>query len=102
MGTENGQIQAGPRWIKQMNGAHANKSGMNEKGIGIGLIGNFSEENISQAQFDSLVFLVQTLEKYYGIPDSHVLRHGEVEGAHTECPGTHFPWAKFKNALRYD
>ena len=95
-----GQIEVGPRWIKQANGAHANAAGMNEKGIGIALIGNFSEtHHVPEQQLNSLVFLVNALRKHYGIPLEHVIRHGEVPGKNTECPGIYFPWAEFKRRL---
>ena len=98
-GKEDGQIQVGPRWIKQMDGAHANAAGMNEKGIGIVLVGNFSEKKLSQKELDSLVFLVKTLQNFYRIPSRNVIRHSEVPGKHTECPGTQFPWAEFKRQI---
>ena len=98
-GTEDGQIEVGPRWIKQMVGAHANANGMNEHGIGISLVGNFSETYVSEKELQSLVFLVKTLQNYYKIPDSNVIRHRDVPSKHTECPGNHFPWARFKALL---
>lgn len=94
-----GQIEVGPRWIKQQDGAHANANNMNEEGIGIALVGNFSESHVSRAQFDSLVHLVRTLQQYYRIPNSRVIGHREVPGKNTECPGTRFPWREFKQQL---
>lgn len=99
-GMEDGQIQVGPRWVKQMDGAHANADGMNQKGIGIALVGNFSERNVSVKELDSLVFLVKTLQKYYHIPSSRVIGHRNVKGKKTECPGTRFPWSDFKARIR--
>lgn len=98
-GKTDGQIEVGPRWIKQMDGAHANADGMNEKGIGIALVGNYSETNVSEPELASSVFLVKTLQKYYRIPDDRVIRHSDVRGKHTECPGTRFPWQKLKHRL---
>lgn len=98
-GKVDGQIEVGPRWIKQMVGAHANADGMNEKGIGISLVGNFSETYVTEAEMDSLVFLVKTLKEYYRIPLSNIIRHKDVRGKHTECPGNHFPWAEFKRRI---
>ncbi len=99
LGMQSGQIQVGPRWMKQQDGAHANAADMNIKGIGIALIGNFSEGYVDQPQLESLIFLVKTLQRYYDIPSSHVIRHNDVPGKNTECPGTHFPWSDFKNSL---
>lgn len=100
LGKENGQIEVGPRWIKQEDGAHANAAGMNENGIGICLIGNFSEQHVSERQLNSLVFLVHALMTHYRIPLSHVIRHQDVPGKNTECPGKYFPWDEFKRRLK--
>ena len=99
-GKESGQLEVAPRWIKQMDGAHCRASGMNLKGIGICLVGNFSQENVSGKQMSSLVFLVNTLRKYYNIPESNIMGHGQVSGAATECPGLIFPWEEFWSKLR--
>ncbi len=98
-GKADGQIQVGPRWIKQQDGAHANAAGMNEKGIGIVIVGNFSESRVSQKELDSLVFLTRTLQKYYKIPSGNVIRHNDVPGKNTECPGKNFPWSEFKRRI---
>ncbi len=99
-GKVDGQIQVGPRWIKQMDGAHANADGMNQKGIGIALVGNFSEKRVSEAELESLVFLVKTLKNYYHIPDKNIIGHRDVPGKITECPGKNFPWDEFKRRIR--
>ncbi|MFH1552012.1 MAG: N-acetylmuramoyl-L-alanine amidase, partial [Candidatus Omnitrophota bacterium] len=86
-GKDDGQIETSPRWIKQQDGAHCKADGMNEKGIGICLVGNFSRENVSYKQMNSLVYLVGKLKKYYKIPDRNIIGHSQVTGAQTECPG---------------
>src|SRR4030042_3667409 len=58
---QDGQIEVSPRWTKQQNGAHCQAGGMNYKGIGICLVGNFNEAKVSQKQLDSLVYLVNIL-----------------------------------------
>lgn len=95
-----GQIEASPRWIKQLNGAHCNASQMNYKGIGICLVGNFSQDRVGEKQMESLVYLVNTLRKYYNIPTSRIIGHGQVPGARTECPGKYFPWHEFYSKLK--
>lgn len=99
-GKIDGQIEPSVRWTKQQDGAHCQAAGMNHKGIGICLVGNFSKERVSRNQMDSLVYLVSTLKKYYRIPDSRILGHRQVPGARTECPGNYFPWSEFKSRLR--
>ncbi|MFH1799059.1 MAG: N-acetylmuramoyl-L-alanine amidase [Candidatus Omnitrophota bacterium] len=98
-GKDDGQIETSPRWIKQMDGAHCLASGMNERGIGICLVGNFSKDKVSDAQMASLVQLVNELCKFYNIPRKRIFGHGKVPGASTECPGTQFPWKDFWTRL---
>lgn len=95
-----GQIEISPRWIKQQDGAHCKASRMNYKGIGICLVGNFSEEGVSKQQMDSLIYLVDSLKKYYKIPTRNIMGHGRVPRARTECPGKYFPWKEFWLRLR--
>jgi N-acetyl-anhydromuramyl-L-alanine amidase AmpD len=49
---------------------------------------------------DSLVLLVNTLRQYYHVPLNHVIRHKDVPGKRTACPGDSFPWDEFKRRLR--
>ena len=98
--TKAGHIEISPRWLHQEYGAHCKADEMNYRGIGICLVGNFNNEKISSEQMDSLVYLINILKKYYNIPDSHILGHGQVNGAKTDCPGTGFPWAEFRSRLR--
>lgn len=95
-----GQIEASPRWIKQLDGAHCKAGGMNSKGIGICVVGDFTRDQPSKKQMDSLVLLVRTLQNNYHIPSSHVIRHKDAPGARTECPGNSFPWMEFKRRLK--
>ena len=99
-GKSDGQIETSPRWIKQMNGAHCKANKMNERGIGICLVGNFSKDRVSKKQMDSLAYLVRTLKDYYKIPSNRIMGHGQVPGAATECPGKKFPWNQFRSRIR--
>lgn len=94
-GKFDGQIEVSPRWLKRQNGAHCRAGGMNSKAIGICLVGNFNSGKITQKQMESLVYLANRLSKYYHIPKSNILGHGQVQGARTDCPGKKFPWKKF-------
>ncbi len=96
---QDGQIETGPRWTKQMDGAHCKAGSMNSRGIGICLVGNFNIENVSQKQLDSLVYLVNTLSRNYGIPAVNIMGHGMVTGAKTDCPGKKFPWREFNSRI---
>ena len=96
---QDGQIEVSPRWIKQKDGSHCRAGNMNEKAIGICLVGNFSKENVPAKQLDALVYLVKILRKYYKVPLKRILGHDQVSGAATECPGRKFPWYEFKDRL---
>ena len=98
-GKSDGAIEVTPRWTKQENGAHCHASDMNYKGIGICLVGNFSEERVSEKQLTSLVYMVNVLRKYYRIPMNHIMGYGQVPCAKTECPGKYFPWQELRRRL---
>jgi N-acetylmuramoyl-L-alanine amidase len=99
LGKGDGQIEEAPRWIKQQTGAHCKAGGMNEKGIGIALVGNFNEDVPTPKQIDSLVYLLRRLGQYYKIDSRHILGHRDVDGASTDCPGKRFPWATVRRCL---
>ncbi|MDD5115956.1 MAG: N-acetylmuramoyl-L-alanine amidase [Candidatus Omnitrophica bacterium] len=98
-GKNDGQIEVSPRWLKQENGAHCKAGGMNTRAIGICLVGDFSRDAPTSRQMDALVYLINRLRKYYRIPVSRIMGHGQVPGASTECPGKNFPWQELKRRL---
>ncbi|MDP2922694.1 MAG: N-acetylmuramoyl-L-alanine amidase [Candidatus Omnitrophota bacterium] len=98
-GKQDGQIEVSPRWLKQKNGAHCNADNMNERSIGICLVGDFNSESVSEKQLDALVYLTDKLRKYYKIPFKRIMGHGQVRGAKTECPGKKFPWKELRLRL---
>ena len=85
--TRDGQVEVGPRWVKQKWGAHAKTSDnrFNRFGIGICLVGNFDNERPTKAQLASLSKLVAFLMKTYNVPADRVIGHGETKA--TDCPG---------------
>jgi N-acetylmuramoyl-L-alanine amidase len=99
LGKGDGQIEVAPRWIKQQSGAHCNTAGMNEKGIGIALVGNFNEELPTANQLQSLTYLLKTLTQYYHIPVTNIIGHRDALGSATECPGKRFPMANVRQCL---
>jgi len=100
LGKGNGQVEVAPRWIGQERGAHCKASNMNDKSIGISLVGNFNNKKPSAAQLHTLTRLVGLLGGYYEIPVTNVLPHRLVPGARTDCPGNLFPWEKFQLSLK--
>jgi N-acetylmuramoyl-L-alanine amidase len=99
LGKGDGLIEVAPRWIRQQSGAHCKAGGMNERGIGVALVGNFSEAGPTPDQMVALGYLLKTLCKYYKIPYGNVRGHREVEGAATECPGKKFPMIRVRQLL---
>ncbi len=99
VGRRDGQIEIGPRWLRQQEGAHCDADGMNYRGIGICLVGDFTHYPPSPAQMKSLEYLVAQLSAFYRIPPPHVIRHRDVPGKHTACPGDDFPWLVFRQHL---
>ncbi|MDR3566534.1 MAG: N-acetylmuramoyl-L-alanine amidase [Syntrophobacteraceae bacterium] len=91
MGKGDGVIEMSPRWLRQEDGAHCKADDMNRRGIGISLVGNFDVEKPSRYQLQSLAYLIYILRHYYHIPPSHIMGHGQVPGARTDCPGKLFP-----------
>ena len=100
LGKGNGQVEVAPRWIRQEQGAHCKASHMNERAIGIGLVGNFNDRKPSAAQMNTLIQLVALLGSHYEIPTSKVVGHRMVPGAKTDCPGNLFPWQGFQLSLK--
>jgi len=102
--TEDGQVEIGYRWNRQLVGAHcrAPRAGddnwWNRNSIGICLIGDFTATQPTRRQMDQLVRLVRGLMDEYDIPLSEVQPHGEVKT--TACPGHDFPWDEFLRRIR--
>jgi hypothetical protein len=99
----NGEIEVGFRWREQREGAHAraragDDNRWNLHGIGICLVGDFTNVAPSPAQMDALVRLVRALMAEYHLDAKDVFPHKIVHD--TECPGARFPWAQFISRLR--
>ena len=86
-----GQIEVGSRWRKQKQGAHCGgtpANEYNELGIGICLVGDFSDRAPTRAQIASLRKLTLHLMRTYRIPPENVIGHRQAPLASTACPGT--------------
>ena len=88
-GSADGAVEVGYRWREQKRGAHAGNDLMNEQGIGICLVGDFTKSRPTAAQMRSLSRLCNFLSDYCGIPRSNYRLHGDVRD--TSCPGPYFP-----------
>ncbi|MBI4353026.1 MAG: N-acetylmuramoyl-L-alanine amidase [Candidatus Omnitrophica bacterium] len=91
-GFPDGAIEAGWRWKKQVK---ANRP----HDVQICLIGDFSRQEVSEAQLGSLVKLIRILRNEYGIPLTHIRQHRDIKNKHTECPGRNFPFYRLLTLL---
>jgi N-acetylmuramoyl-L-alanine amidase len=95
-----GEVETGPRWDRQLQGAHAKTpdNRYNDHGIGIVLVGDFERGGRPTAkQYDALVRLTRWAMARYGIAPGDVLRHSDCKS--TACPGKNFPWARYQADL---
>jgi len=91
--TSDGEIEVGWRWIRQ-------RKASRPYDIQICLVGNFNYQEVSPAQFESLIRLIKILCLQYNIPLSNIRRHKDIEGCITECPGENFPYYRLLIELK--
>ena len=92
-GGPDGRVEVGGRWKKQKWGAHCGGTPNNEynnHGIGICLVGNFTDRMPSGTQLASLRQLVEYLMTTWDIPPENVIGHRDGPNARTACPGRRF------------
>lgn len=85
-------------------GAHCRNAGMNQKSLGICLVGNFDVQIPTLEQLNALTILVRDLMAKYSIPAHKVIGHREAQEmelpkATKTCPGRLFNLDKFKSML---
>ncbi len=82
-----GQIEVGPRWIKQIESGVCQFSDKKPPAdsISIVVVGNYNETGLPDKMMDSLVFLTVTLRGFYRIKLENILWHDDL------CPGKYFP-----------
>ena len=91
-GSQDGEVEVGWRWRRQV--------GVERRSdIQICLVGNFNVEEVSPAQFNSLVKLLKVLTQQYSIPLYHIRKHKDIEGRISDCPGSKFPFYKILSEL---
>ena len=90
--TPDGALEVGWRWISQMK---ANRP----YDIQVCVVGDFNQQQMSEAQFSTLTSLVRMLEMDYRISIRSVRRHEDIKGKHTECPGRNFPLKRILREL---
>jgi N-acetyl-anhydromuramyl-L-alanine amidase AmpD len=84
-------LEISRRWKLQKWGAHAGNVLMNERGIGICVVGDFSRptQTLTRQQAILLNEVIASLQGSFRISDQHVLLHREITA--TFCPGVFFP-----------
>ena len=90
-------------WRKENNLWGAHVSGRNRdrnyRGLGVCLIGNFEENPVPEAQYQSLLNLTSKLMKQHSITLNNLSGHGLTQGETTLCPGKNFPLVRLKEDL---
>lgn len=100
-GADDGEIQMGYRWTRQLDGRHVEGSEgapwYNHHAIGICLIGDGDRKAPTRVQMEQLLRVVNALQARLRIPADHVLLHANI--ADTSGPGVLFPVAAFRQQL---
>ena len=86
-----GEIEAGTRWKRQIEGGHVGSLAWNRNSIGICLVGNFEKSKPTANQLDALVEIIDCLNSELPARPRRILLHREVPRAQTVCPGRRFP-----------
>ena len=104
-GSGDGQVEIGDRWKRQINGGHVASDYLNDRALGICLVGDFNRDQPTRAQVGALEELIPYLRTRVGKSQGRaaiVHAHKEINPRPTDCPGDHFPYgwlhAKFGNS----
>lgn len=108
-GLSDGVVERGYRWNQQLPGAHVAIPGnateaerreanrLNNRSIGICLIGNGDRQPFTESQMRSLLDLVRSLQDTLDIPASAVRLHSDV--SRDSGPGRFFPTERLESHL---
>lgn len=89
-------------------GAHAKEAGMNERSIGICIVGNFDAEIPSLGQLEAAAKIARLVMHLHGVPRDKVIGHRDVglmvgldwrAGRFKSCPGRLFQMDRFREML---
>ncbi|MEP7077744.1 MAG: N-acetylmuramoyl-L-alanine amidase [Chthoniobacterales bacterium] len=99
--SDDGQVEIGDRWRRQINGGHVHSDYLNNIALGICLVGDFNRDQPSRAQLDACEELIRYLRTRCGKADGRdipVRPHREVNPPRwaTDCPGDSFPYVWFR------
>lgn len=114
-GLPDGHVEVGPRWNRQVPGAHvvarARNGGatpvslqpaemadrLNRHGIAICLVGNGDRRPFTDRQIHEAASLVRRLQRELGIPADRVFLHSDVAGV--SSPGRYFQAGAFESQI---
>jgi hypothetical protein len=99
--SNNGEVEVGNRWRRQINGGHVHSDYLNNIALGICLVGDFNRDQPTRAQLECCEELIRYLRQRCGKIGNHyavVRPHREVNPPRwaTDCPGDAFPYAWFR------
>ena len=99
--SDNGEIEVGDRWRRQINGGHVHSDYLNNIALGICLVGDFNRDQPTRAQLEACEELIRYLRQRCGKIDAHyaiVRPHREMNPPRwaTDCPGDAFPYSWFR------
>jgi len=93
----NGQVEIGPRWVRQINGGHVHSDYLNNIALGICLVGDFNRDVPTPEQQEALDELIRYLRNRVGKIEHKpaiVKAHKDINPPQwpTDCPGNRFPY----------
>jgi hypothetical protein len=95
--SDNGEVEVGDRWRRQINGGHVHSDYLNNISLGICLVGDFNRDRPTKVQLEATEELIRFLRERCGrgIP---VRPHREMNPPRwsTDCPGDAFPYPWFR------
>ncbi|MFO1530772.1 MAG: peptidoglycan recognition family protein [Kiritimatiellia bacterium] len=89
--SEDGQLEVGQRWIKQLQGGHVHSDELNKIAIGICLVGNFESQQPTEKQVKTANALIDYLMQTVIPNPCEFTSHKEIQPHSTLCPGRFFP-----------
>lgn len=100
--SEDGEIEIGGRWLKQLQGGHVKGDALNEISLGICFVGNYNSSRPTKKQIAAAIELIVYLRQRCGKPYPILDGHKEINPHHTDCPGKLFPLAAFHKLFEKD
>lgn len=108
-GSRDGLVEVTSRWAGQKLASHLFRPELAGESIAVCFVGNFEEsDSLTKAQYREGVALVKKLKARYGIAESSILMHRQIDSYErykkdgrpsTACPGKFFPYKRMLGDL---